>query len=689
MDLLDKIENTKKYIKYLILIIPLVLIILLFKGCNGTNYKGIEKTLEKEALSFVKENNINITGEKYIEISLLEEVEGTELCSKASGVLVKNVNGKLEASAYLNCPDYESEIIDNKNKYIELNDGDVIVLNVGEIFKDPLYTLKKAAEVKVQGSVGTNPGIYTLYYQAYVSGKLKETVTRKVIRSSADKTTNISGIEDTSRPTITLMGDKNIVLNIGSKYKEPGYLAVDYKDGKITRQVEVSGSVDTNREGKYTITYTVENSRGMSTLESRIITVVRFKADLDITLTVEDKELTNKTNVIFNVKGDGYRYTKLPNGNVISDTNYKFEVTKNGTYSVEVYDRYDNKFVKEIEITNIDDEAPTGSCKAIVSSSKTIVEVNAFDNKGIAGYDYILNGSGTGFQTANTYQANIKSESVKVKVKDVSENEATLTCDIEEKNIIAAGMCKNKGVKVNIKECWGNGTIRSNVDLEEYLIGVLFGEEHPSVSELQNNMEFIKAFVIYARTFALNRGGYSKSKTLSLKSCSSDQNWCDYKQGCYREQTQAMFDDCIVFALNHRGSNGLPTYTAETCANRVTTYPGTKQVSKSVFHVTNPAWPSSMASSALSTHTTSKWHGAANAAYQELIRKAVLETEGLVLKDKNGKLASVGYYLCDNTTSPSVMCPNIAVKMGENGATAEEIITAYAQRYPDFIIDCY
>ncbi|MBQ4633825.1 MAG: hypothetical protein IJB71_00570, partial [Bacilli bacterium] len=160
--------------------------------------------------------------------------------------------------------------------------------------------------------------------------------------------------------------------------------------------------------------------------------VVRFKADLDITLTVEDKELTNKTNVIFNVKGDGYRYTKLSNGNVISDTNYKFEVTKNGTYSVEVYDRYDNKFVKEIEITNIDDEAPTGNCVVNRTANSSIFQVTANDNKGIAGYSYIFETTETDFQTLSEYSVQNKIETGKVKVKDVSGNVSELTCEMKE-----------------------------------------------------------------------------------------------------------------------------------------------------------------------------------------------------------------------------------------------------------------
>ena len=689
MDLQDKFDRIKKYFKYLILIIPILLLILLIKSCGGTNYKDVEKQMEESALNYIKRNNIVVNTETYIEISKLDEIEGTELCSKASGVIIKNNNGSLKATAYLDCDGYQSDIVKNKQKYIILNGEEVMTLNVGEAFNDPLYYLKKDAEVKVIGVVGTSPGVYTITYQAYVKNKLKETVTRKVIISEADKTTNVSGIDDKTKPSITLLGDKTMVLAVGSRYQEPGYLAVDYEDGKISRKVEVKGKVNTTSPGTYIITYSITNSRGVTALAIRTVKVVAQKSNLDILLTLDNESLSQKVNINLTISGDGYNYALLPNGARTLLRNTTYEVSKNGTYQVKVYDVYNNEYIKEIVVSNIDDIPPSGSCKAVVTSSKTTVEVNATDNKGVAGYSYIINGSATEFKTSNTYEAAIKAETVKVNVKDISGNANTLTCEIEEKNIISGGLCGASEVTVDIKTCFGNKIIRSKVPLEEYLAGVLYGEEAPSTTD---SMEYIKAFVIFARTYSLRRGGYSSSSTLSLRSCSSDQNWCDYEQGCYRYQTDEMFDQCIEYSLSRKqySSDGKsPYYDAATCANRVTTFPGTMQVSNKMYYVRNSAWPSNMASSAMSNRNVSNWHGKTSDSYRAFLIKAIEETAGLVIKTPDGKLASVGYYMCDKYTNGAIMCPNKAEELGNQGYTAEEIIKAYTQNYPEIVIECF
>lgn len=689
IDFQDKFENIKKYVKYLIIIIPIIIAIVLLRSCGNTNYSKIEKELEDRALEYVKQNNISVSNEKYIEITKLKEIEGTELCSRASGVIITNKSGKFDAQAYLNCEDYESEVVDNKQKYIALNGEAIIKLNVGEVFNDPLYSLKKEAEVRVDGVVGTQPGIYTIYYSAYVSGKLKETVMRKVIVSEADKTINVSGINDKDNPTITLIGDKNIVLLLGDTYKEPGYLAVDYKDGKITRQVKVIGSVNTSVAGLYSITYSVTNSRGKNTLAVRSVTVVRKKANLDIKLSLSDTSLSQTTKILIDISGEGYNYTKLPDGSTNVMPTITYEVRRNDKYTIRVYDNYNNEFVKEIDVTNIDDVPPNGNCHAVVSSNKTQITVSAADNKGIAGYSYDINGSTTEFISQNNYEAFVKGASVKVNIKDISENVTTLSCTIEEKNIISGGLCRNTNANVDVKTCFGENTIRTAIPLEEYLVGVLYAEEDPDIND---SMEYIKAFVIFARTYTLRRGNYNATTgKMSLKTCSSDQNWCDYDQGCYRYQTDEMFDQCIQYSIDRKyysSDKNSPYYTADVCANRVTTFPGTNSVSNKMYYVNNPAWPSNMASSVMSSSNTSRWKSALTGKKREFLINAVAETAGLVIKTPDGKLASVGYYVCDEYSNSTIMCPNKAEELGNRGYSAEEIIKAYTTKYPEIIIEC-
>lgn len=74
-------------------------------------------------------------------------------------------------------------------------------------------------------------------------------------------------------PEIILAGDTQITIQAGNTYTEPGYTATDNVDGDITDKVQVEGSVNTNRAGTYTITYSVTDSYGNTTKVTRTVTV--------------------------------------------------------------------------------------------------------------------------------------------------------------------------------------------------------------------------------------------------------------------------------------------------------------------------------------------------------------------------------------------------------------------------------
>lgn len=432
----DKKEKLFKYIKYLIFIILIIIIVLIVNSCNR-NYSDIEKDMITATKNYISSKNIVINQETYISITELGEIEGTELCSKASGVIVSNTNRKMNYQPYLSCPDYKSDIIKNKSKYVVLNGDEVILLNENEVFDDPMYYLKKAlldGDVTVEGKAEAKQGIYNIYYKVYIDYELKETLTRKIIVTSNDKNSNVSGLKDTEEPTLTLLGDKNMILAVGSKYEESGYLAVDYKDGKITRQVKVLGEVDTSKAGNYQITYSVTNSRGKTTIAFRKIDVVALKASLDITATVDGNENSNKNLINFRIIGEGYNYTLLPNGRKEYSDSFTYEVNDNRTYTFKVYDIYNNQILKDIEINNIDNIAPIGSCQAVVSSNKTSISVVASDNRGISGYSYILDGVETSYQPSKIYEVNKKHNNLKVNIKDIAGNVSKISCAIEEGN---------------------------------------------------------------------------------------------------------------------------------------------------------------------------------------------------------------------------------------------------------------
>jgi len=77
---------------------------------------------------------------------------------------------------------------------------------------------------------------------------------------------------DVTPPVITLNGEANVTLEQGEPYTELGATAVDAVDGNVT--VSISGTVDTNTTGTYTVTYTAKDKAGNEATVTRDVSVV-------------------------------------------------------------------------------------------------------------------------------------------------------------------------------------------------------------------------------------------------------------------------------------------------------------------------------------------------------------------------------------------------------------------------------
>lgn len=89
---------------------------------------------------------------------------------------------------------------------------------------------------------------------------------------------NSRTVEVVERPSkgityIALQGKKDMDISKDDKYKEPGYVAIDDIDGNITDKVNISGSVNYNKEGTYKLVYYVVNSTGITTTIERTVNV--------------------------------------------------------------------------------------------------------------------------------------------------------------------------------------------------------------------------------------------------------------------------------------------------------------------------------------------------------------------------------------------------------------------------------
>ena len=344
----------------------------------------------------------------------------------------------------------------------------------------------------------TTPGIYTLSYAAYVDNELKEIVYRKVIVSESDKESNISGLVNEVEPVITLLGDKNMTISLNSRYKEPGYKAVDYTDGKISRSVDVTGKVNTSQVGTYPITYKVTNSRGKTAIVQRFVKVIKETSNLNISLSQTSEELSATTELKLEIIGEEYSNTIIPDGTKCITKKCSYTAKSNGIYTFKIYDVHGNEYIKEIEVSNVDNIPPAGSCSALIRGNNTEVEVNASDNKGIASYTYILDGIEAAKSGDNTYKTSKKSSKVSVKVMDIVGNETDLTCavTIKEETIVPVRTGGSTSVK-DINEYLVVDTKNDVVSLANYVEGRVSQNTPPGYPDMCLSFAYYHAYKLY------------------------------------------------------------------------------------------------------------------------------------------------------------------------------------------------
>ena len=78
---------------------------------------------------------------------------------------------------------------------------------------------------------------------------------------------------DVASPEMQIFGDANITHFKDTAWVDPGVEAHDVRDGNITSDI-VSGTVDVNTTGTYTLTYTVSDAAGNEASITRTVNVV-------------------------------------------------------------------------------------------------------------------------------------------------------------------------------------------------------------------------------------------------------------------------------------------------------------------------------------------------------------------------------------------------------------------------------
>lgn len=146
-------------------------------------------------------------------------------------------------------------------------------------FVDPGYSVTDNQDdeteivvTKTYGELGevdadTN-GTYQITYSAVdTTGNVGKPVTRTVIIEAAPDVEN-----DVTPPELTLNGASTIRVELDGEYVELGATATDDVDGEIT-DITITGSVDVNTVGDYTISYSATDSSNNTGTIDRTVTV--------------------------------------------------------------------------------------------------------------------------------------------------------------------------------------------------------------------------------------------------------------------------------------------------------------------------------------------------------------------------------------------------------------------------------
>jgi hypothetical protein len=198
---------------------------------------------------------------------------------------------------------------------ITLSGGAEVSLELGSTYTDAGGTAVDNIDGDITSSiVMVNPvdantvGTYTVTYNVSdAAGNAAVQVSRTV---------NIT--PDVTIPVISLLGDAEMSLELGSTYTDAGVTAVDNIDGDITANIATVNPVDVNTVGSYTVTYNVNDAAGNAAVQ--VARLVKIDGIIDIDGNAQYDALTDGLLLLRSMFGlDG---NALTSGAIASDATY-------------------------------------------------------------------------------------------------------------------------------------------------------------------------------------------------------------------------------------------------------------------------------------------------------------------------------------------------------------------------------
>ena len=135
----------------------------------------------------------------------------------------------------------------------------------------------------------------------------KEKITYIVKDSSGNETKKIRKLtyQDKTAPEIILNDEEKMNIIEGNKYEEK-VTVKDNCDGDITKNIQIEGTVDTNKIGEYKLTYKIKDKAGNETTKEKIVNIIKKTGLNDgkpgtIYLTFDDGPKEGTTNIILDI----------------------------------------------------------------------------------------------------------------------------------------------------------------------------------------------------------------------------------------------------------------------------------------------------------------------------------------------------------------------------------------------------
>lgn len=310
-----------------------------------------------------------------------------------------------------------------------------IIIEQGEKYIEPgYYALSSTGELKTDDVIVTpdvfDSSIPGTYYINYVIGNKIET--RTVIVKEKESKENEESIL-----TLELKGDSTVILEEGNEYVEPGYTATDTIDGDLTNDVNVEENINTLVPGTYTITYEVQNSSGDKITKTRTVIVKETTLNVELKTNLNSNYTNKNIIVTINVDGNNFLYLKYPDGTISNEKKSTYTITKNGYYEFLIYDKNNHFITKELNVTEIDKEGPSGTCSLVNKNGKSTITVKADDNlSGIYNYKYYGNDKLLKTDSNSIYSSNTTYKSSYVLVSDNASNTSKINCTVSNKTTI-------------------------------------------------------------------------------------------------------------------------------------------------------------------------------------------------------------------------------------------------------------